>query len=52
MSARIAFVGPWLTVTLVCWSVFGMRARVVLMQLGEQQLELIEFLSPPGVELP
>ena len=27
----------------------GVRARVVRMQLGEQQLELIEFLSPPDV---
>jgi catechol 2,3-dioxygenase-like lactoylglutathione lyase family enzyme len=31
------------------WSIFGVRARVVRMQLGEQQLELIEFLSPPDV---
>jgi catechol 2,3-dioxygenase-like lactoylglutathione lyase family enzyme len=31
------------------WGVFGVRARVVRMQLGEQQLELIEFLSPPDV---
>jgi catechol 2,3-dioxygenase-like lactoylglutathione lyase family enzyme len=31
------------------WGVFGVRARVVRMQLGEQQLELIEFLAPPDV---
>src|SRR5215472_13554438 len=31
------------------WGIFGVRARVVRMQLGEQQLELIEFLSPPDV---
>jgi catechol 2,3-dioxygenase-like lactoylglutathione lyase family enzyme len=31
------------------WGVFGVRARVVRMQLGEQTLELIQFLSPPDV---
>jgi catechol 2,3-dioxygenase-like lactoylglutathione lyase family enzyme len=31
------------------WGVFGVRARVVRMRLGEQQLELIEFLAPPDV---
>jgi catechol 2,3-dioxygenase-like lactoylglutathione lyase family enzyme len=31
------------------WGIFGVRARVVRMQLGEQALELIEFLSPPDV---
>jgi catechol 2,3-dioxygenase-like lactoylglutathione lyase family enzyme len=31
------------------WGMFGLRARVVRMQLGEQQLELIEFLAPPDV---
>ncbi len=31
------------------WGIFGVRARVVRMQLGEQQLELIQFLSPPDV---
>ena len=31
------------------WGTFGVRARVVRMQLGEQQLELIEFLAPPDV---
>jgi catechol 2,3-dioxygenase-like lactoylglutathione lyase family enzyme len=31
------------------WSIFGVRARVVRMQLGEEQLELIEFLAPPDV---
>ena len=31
------------------WGVFGLRARVVRMQLGEQKLELIQFLSPPDI---
>lgn len=31
------------------WGIFGVRARIVRMQLSEQQLELIEFLSPPDV---
>lgn len=31
------------------WGIFGVRARVVRMQLGEERLELIEFLSPPDV---
>jgi catechol 2,3-dioxygenase-like lactoylglutathione lyase family enzyme len=31
------------------WGVFGVRARIVLMRLGEQQLELIEFLAPPDL---
>lgn len=31
------------------WGIFGVRARIVRMRLGEQQLELIEFLSPPDV---
>jgi len=31
------------------WGVFGVRARVVKLQLGEQQLELIQFLAPPDV---
>lgn len=31
------------------WGVFGVRARVVRMQLGGQQLELIQFLAPPDV---
>jgi len=31
------------------WGIFGVRARVVRMQLGAQQLELIEFLAPPDV---
>lgn len=31
------------------WGIFGVRARVVRMQLGEQSLELIQFLSPPDV---
>ena len=29
------------------WGLFGVRARIVRMQLGEQCVELIEFLSPP-----
>ncbi|HSF68299.1 MAG TPA: VOC family protein, partial [Nitrospiraceae bacterium] len=31
------------------WGVFGVRARIVLMRLGEQQLELTEFLAPPDL---
>ncbi|MGH7257148.1 MAG: VOC family protein [Nitrospiraceae bacterium] len=31
------------------WGVFGVRARIVRMQLGKQQIELTEFLSPPDV---
>lgn len=31
------------------WGVFGVRARIVRMRLGDQQLELTEFLSPPDV---
>jgi catechol 2,3-dioxygenase-like lactoylglutathione lyase family enzyme len=31
------------------WGLFGVRARVVRMQLGEQTLELIQFVSPPDV---
>lgn len=31
------------------WGIFGVRARVARMQLGEQQLELIEFISPPDL---
>jgi len=31
------------------WGVFGVRARIVRMQLGEQQIELTEFLSPPDM---
>ncbi|MGH7427369.1 MAG: VOC family protein [Candidatus Methylomirabilaceae bacterium] len=29
------------------WGIFGVRARVVRMQLGDQVLELIQFLAPP-----
>ncbi|HSE57165.1 MAG TPA: VOC family protein [Nitrospiraceae bacterium] len=29
------------------WGVFGSRVRLVRMQLGEQTLELVQFLSPP-----
>ncbi len=31
------------------YGVFGVRARVVRIQLGEQQIELTQFLSPPDV---
>ena len=31
------------------WGLFGVRARVVRMQLGAQQLVLVEFLSPPDL---
>ncbi len=31
------------------WGMFGVRARVVRMQLGRQQLELTEFLAPPDL---
>jgi catechol 2,3-dioxygenase-like lactoylglutathione lyase family enzyme len=31
------------------WGVFGVRARIVRMRLGEQQIELTEFLSPPDL---
>jgi catechol 2,3-dioxygenase-like lactoylglutathione lyase family enzyme len=31
------------------WGVFGARARVVRLQLGDQILELTQFLSPPDV---
>jgi len=31
------------------WGIFGVRARVVRMQLGEQILELMQFLAPPDV---
>ena len=31
------------------WGIFGVRARVVRMQLGAQQLELIQFLAPPDI---
>jgi len=31
------------------WGLFGLRARVVRMQLGGQTLELIQFLAPPDV---
>jgi len=31
------------------WGVFGVRARIVRMRLGNQQLELTEFLSPPDL---
>jgi len=33
------------------WGMFGVRARVVKLQLGEQQLVLTEFLSPPDLRL-
>ncbi|CAE6793452.1 VOC family protein [Nitrospira defluvii] len=31
------------------WGLFGVRARVVRLQLGEQELVLTEFLSPPDL---
>jgi catechol 2,3-dioxygenase-like lactoylglutathione lyase family enzyme len=31
------------------WGLFGVRARIVRMQLGEQQIELTQFLAPPDV---
>jgi catechol 2,3-dioxygenase-like lactoylglutathione lyase family enzyme len=31
------------------WGIFGVRARIVRMRLGDQQLELTEFLSPPDL---
>src|SRR5262245_13702478 len=31
------------------WGIFGVRARIVRMRLGNQQLELMEFLSPPDL---
>jgi catechol 2,3-dioxygenase-like lactoylglutathione lyase family enzyme len=31
------------------WGLFAVRARVVRMQLGEQQIELTQFISPPDV---
>lgn len=31
------------------WGMFGVRARVVRMQLGEQQIELTQFISPPDL---
>ena len=31
------------------WGIFGVRARVVKMQLGEQQLELTQYVAPPDV---
>jgi catechol 2,3-dioxygenase-like lactoylglutathione lyase family enzyme len=31
------------------WGMFAVRARVVRMQLGEQQIELIQFISPPDL---
>jgi catechol 2,3-dioxygenase-like lactoylglutathione lyase family enzyme len=31
------------------WRIFGVRARMVRMQLGAQELELTQFLAPPDV---
>jgi catechol 2,3-dioxygenase-like lactoylglutathione lyase family enzyme len=31
------------------YGIFGIRARIVKLQLGEQQLELTQFLAPPDV---
>jgi len=33
------------------YGIFGVRARVVRMQLGEQQVELTQFISPPDLRL-
>jgi catechol 2,3-dioxygenase-like lactoylglutathione lyase family enzyme len=61
MDRSVAFYSDVLAFTLISdvevdgpeydqlWGVFGVRAHVVRMQLGEQQLELIEFLAPPDV---
>jgi catechol 2,3-dioxygenase-like lactoylglutathione lyase family enzyme len=34
------------------FGVFGMRARIVALQLGDEQLELTEYLTPRGREIP
>jgi catechol 2,3-dioxygenase-like lactoylglutathione lyase family enzyme len=31
------------------WGIFGVRARVVKMQIGEQRLELTQYVAPPDV---
>jgi hypothetical protein len=31
------------------YGIFGVRARIVRMQLGEQQIELTQFISPPDL---
>lgn len=61
MDRSVAFYSDVLTFTKVdeaevdgeaydrLWGVFGVRARVVRMRLGEQTLELIQFLAPPDV---
>ena len=33
------------------YGIFGVRARVVRMQLGEQQIELTQFISPPDLRV-
>ena len=32
------------------YGIFGVRARLVQIQLGEQQIELTQFISPPRSE--
>src|SRR5262245_36528084 len=61
MNRSIAFYSDVLTFNLISdvevdgpeydrlWGIFGVRARVVRMQLGGQQLEMVEFLSPPDL---
>src|SRR5262245_9649185 len=61
MNRSIAFYSDVLTFKLISdvevdgpeydrlWGIFGVRARVVRMQLGGQQLEMVEFLSPPDL---
>src|SRR5215207_598509 len=34
------------------FGVFGMRARIVTLQLGDEQFELTEYLAPRGREIP
>src|SRR6201993_767544 len=34
------------------WGVFGLRVRVVRMRLGEEQIELLQFLAPGGRAIP
>jgi catechol 2,3-dioxygenase-like lactoylglutathione lyase family enzyme len=34
------------------WGLFGLRVRVVRMQLGQEQIELLQFLAPGGRPIP
>ncbi len=34
------------------WGVFGLRVRAVRMRLGEEQIELLQFLAPSGRPIP